>query len=63
MFRYPDGALPNCGALSYLFAAYSSGIVCLANRAGGLNMLGIVLVASALCMAAYLIHEIGRAHV
>lgn len=57
MFRYPDGALPNCGALSYLFAAYSSGIVCLANRAGGLNMLGIVLVASALCMAAYLIHD------
>ncbi len=56
-FRYPDGRLPNVLALLYAVGGYMLGIAGLTASAWWLNALAIVLLAHALVIAAYLIHE------
>lgn len=56
-FRYPDGRAPNVLALLYAGGGYALGIAGLTATAWWLNALATVLLAHALVIAAYLIHE------
>ena len=57
VFRYPDGRLPNALAFLYAGGGYVLGIAGLTATAWWLNALATVLLAHALVIAAYLIHE------
>ncbi|MBS1246767.1 MAG: fatty acid desaturase [Proteobacteria bacterium] len=57
VFRYPDGRLPNALAFLYAGGGYVLGIAGLLATAWWLNALATVLLAHAMVIAAYLIHE------
>lgn len=56
-FRNPDGLVPNVAALAYVFTGYGFGLAALFADAWLLNAAGVLLLAHALVIAAYLIHE------
>ena len=57
IFRYEDGALPHGLALAWVAAGYSGGIVLCAQTSWAANAAGVAWLASALTIAAYMIHE------
>jgi fatty acid desaturase len=57
LFRYPDGATPNSLAIAYAFGGYAAGWYLITRESIALNGLGVFLLAHAMIIAAYLIHE------
>jgi fatty acid desaturase len=57
IMRWEDGWLPNALALAYGLGGYALGLWACAAPAWWLNVLGVLLAAHALVIAAYLIHE------
>jgi fatty acid desaturase len=57
LFRYADGRLPNTLAIGYTLFGYVGGIALLFAGSAWLNALGTLLLAHAMIIAAYLIHE------
>lgn len=57
LFRYADGPVPNSLAMSYSLLGYGVGIGLLLAPSLLLNLLGTLLLAHALIIGAYLIHE------
>jgi fatty acid desaturase len=57
LFRYKGGALPNIAALAYCFAGYGAGLCLITNASWVLNAAGTLLLAHALIVSAYFIHE------
>ncbi len=57
LFRYTDGPLPNTLAMSYTLFGYVAGVALLFVANPWLNALGTLLLAHAMVIAAYLIHE------
>ena len=57
LMRYHDGFWPNLAALAYVTSGYLAGIFLITREAIALNLLGSLLLAHALVIAAYLIHE------
>lgn len=57
LFRYQDGPLPNLLACAYVVTGYGLGLAALTAHAWWVNALGVLLLAHALVIAAYLIHE------
>ncbi|MBI1397907.1 MAG: fatty acid desaturase [Betaproteobacteria bacterium] len=57
LFRSPAGALPNTIALTCTLGGYATGIWLLTSRAWSANVLGVLLTAHTLILAAYFIHE------
>jgi len=57
ILRWQDGWLPNTLALGYALGGYALGLWACAAPAWWLNALGVLLMAHALVIAAYLIHE------
>ncbi len=57
LFRYKDGALPNIAALTYCFAGYGAGLYLITTSSWLLNAAGTLLLAHALIVSAYFIHE------
>jgi fatty acid desaturase len=57
LFRYDDGPAPNLTAFGYVLLGYGLGLAALLAEAAWLNALGVVLLAHAMVIAAYLIHE------
>ncbi|MFW2372278.1 MAG: fatty acid desaturase family protein [Gammaproteobacteria bacterium] len=57
LFRYRDALRPNLFALSYVMAAYVSGLALILVKPLWLNLTGMLLLAHAMVIAAYLVHE------
>ncbi|HZP88191.1 MAG TPA: fatty acid desaturase [Burkholderiales bacterium] len=57
VFRSPHGAVANMLALGYALIGYPVGVVLLIADAWALNVVGVLLTAHTLVIAAYLIHE------
>ncbi len=57
VLRYEDGLLPNVLALSYAFVGYPGGIALILSDSWLLNFCGVLLLAHAMVIAAYLVHE------
>ncbi len=57
LWREPEGALPNALALGYASGAYALSFVLMAASPVWMNVLGVLLCAHAMTIAAYLIHE------
>jgi fatty acid desaturase len=57
LFRHYDGVLPNILAFSYAFGGYAAGWWLITRDAWLLNAAGVLLLAHAMIIAAYLIHE------
>lgn len=56
-FRYPEGRWPNTLALLYAFASYGLGFFLITQPALWLNIPGTLLLAHAMVIASYLVHE------
>jgi fatty acid desaturase len=57
LFRQADALLPNAAAFAYVLAGYGLGLAALLAESAWLNAVGVLLLAHALVIAAYLIHE------
>lgn len=57
LFRYADGLLPNSLAMAYTLLGYLGGLALLFAASPWLNALGTLLLAHAMIVAAYFIHE------
>lgn len=57
ILRRADGLVPNLLALGYALLGYAGGVILIAQRSVVLNLPGTLLLAHALVIAAYLIHE------
>jgi len=57
VWRYPDGHWPNVMALLYILAMYVCGWLLLFIDSIGLNIVGSVVLAHSMVIAAYMIHE------
>jgi fatty acid desaturase len=57
LYRYADGRLANSLAIAYAFGGYAIGLGLLLSAHWTLNALGTLLLAHAMIVAAYLIHE------
>ena len=57
VLRYDDGLLPNLLALSYAFGGYVVGLLLMLQDAWWLNAAGVLWLAHAMVIAAYLLHE------
>ncbi|MEO8180966.1 MAG: fatty acid desaturase [Deltaproteobacteria bacterium] len=57
LFREPDGALPNTLALGYALGGYALAFVLLTRSGLGSAVLGVLLAAHCMFIAAYLLHE------
>lgn len=57
LFREPEGALPNTLALGYALAGYALAFVALAGTGLASAVLGVLLAAHSMFIAAYLLHE------
>lgn len=57
LFRYDDGLLPNLAAFAYAFGGYAAGLWLLLQDDAWLNAAGVPLLAHAMVIAAYLLHE------
>jgi fatty acid desaturase len=60
LFREPKGVLMNGGALLYAISAYIAGFAGLFAESRGVNAAATLLLAHAMIIAAYLIHECGH---
>ena len=56
-FKYSDGILPNSIAIAFVIIAFASGLLCILLNNLILNMIGVLLIAEALIISAYLVHE------
>lgn len=59
-WRYADGLWPNAAALAYCVAGYGLGLVGILQPHWLANLLGCLLLAHAMVIAAYMIHECGH---
>ena len=59
-FKYPGSALPNLLALGYAFGGYAAGFWLITRDALPANAAGVLLLAHAMIIAAYLVHECGH---
>jgi fatty acid desaturase len=57
LWREPEGALPNTLALGYALTGWLAGFALMAASGWGYNVVGVVLCAHAMVIAAYLVHE------
>lgn len=57
LFRQTDGLLPHGAAISYAVIGYGVGVLLLLSPSGWLNAAGVLLLAHALVIGAYLVHE------
>lgn len=57
LFRYEDGGVPNLLALAYAFGGYAGGMALILSASLQLNFAGTLLLAHAMVIAAYLVHE------
>ena len=57
ILRYDDALWPNFIAVSYVIAGYIGGLVFMLTASAFLNVIGILVFAHAMVIAAYLIHE------
>lgn len=57
LFKYSDGILPNSLAIAFVIIAFASGLLCILLNNLILNMIGVLLIAEALIISAYLVHE------
>ena len=57
IFRYDDALKPNLLALSYVLMTYVGGLALLLSSVVILNLLGVIVFAHAMIIAAYFIHE------
>ncbi|MEY2342645.1 fatty acid desaturase [Acidithiobacillus sp. IBUN Pt1247-S3] len=57
IFRHDDGLWPNTVALLYAVVGYGTGLTLIVSHLWWLNIMGIMLLAHALVIAAYLLHE------
>ena len=57
ILRYEDGLWPNLMALGYSLSGYVIGLVCIMATSVWLNFAGVVLLAHAMVITAYLVHE------
>ncbi|HSC75906.1 MAG TPA: fatty acid desaturase [Pseudomonadales bacterium] len=57
LFRYRDGVLPNLLAFAYAFGGYAAGWWLIAGENWLANAAGVLVLAHAMIIAAYLIHE------
>jgi fatty acid desaturase len=57
LFRQADALLPNVAVFAYVLAGYGLGLAALLAESGWLNVVGVLLLAHAMVIAAYLIHE------
>jgi fatty acid desaturase len=57
LFRSKNSALPNLAAFLYLFAAYGAGLWLITAPSLAANLLGTLLLAHALVIAAYFLHD------
>ena len=57
LFRYPDGQLPNLLAFGYALGGYAAGLILVLQDGPWLNVAGTVLLAHAMVISAYLLHE------
>lgn len=55
--RHPDGLAPNLAALGFALAGYAGGLLLITRDNGWANLIGVALLAEAMVVAAYLIHE------
>lgn len=60
LLRYPDSLLPHGLALAYAVLGWVLGLVLICAPAWWLNLLGVPLLAHALVIAAYMVHECGH---
>lgn len=56
-WRYEDGAVPNLLAIGYALVGYAGGFMLFGSTSLWLNFAGVFLLAHALVIAAYLVHE------
>lgn len=56
-FKYSDGIIPHLLALSYAMLGYLLGWCAILHNSVAINLLGVLLLAHAMIIAAYLIHE------
>lgn len=57
IYRYNDALLPNTLAFAYVLAGYGGGWYLLIHQGWLFNLLGVLLLAHAMIIAAYLVHE------
>lgn len=60
LWRYEDGALPNTLAIGYVLVGHIAGLAAITASNLLINLLGTILLASALIVAGYLIHELAH---
>lgn len=60
-WRYKDGALPNSLAMAYASFGHIAALYLISAEIVFLNLIGVLLTASTLVVAAYLIHELAHA--
>lgn len=56
-FRYPDARLPNLLAFGYAFGGWALGLFLISQHSWPANLAGVLLLAHAMVIAAYLVHE------
>lgn len=59
-YKYPDALLPNSLAFAYAFGGYALGLLLITRDSLWLNAGGVLLLAHAMIIAAYLVHECGH---
>ncbi|MDH5425213.1 MAG: fatty acid desaturase [Gammaproteobacteria bacterium] len=57
LFRYNDALWPNLLAISYVLASYVAGLALMLSAVFTLNIIGVIVFAHGMIIAAYLIHE------
>jgi fatty acid desaturase len=57
LYRYRDSLVPNTAALAYAFGGYAAGVALLCARSPWLAAAGVVLLAHAMIVSAYLLHD------
>jgi fatty acid desaturase len=56
-YKYPDALLPDTLAFGYAFGGWALGLALIGSDSGWLNAGGVLLLAHAMIIAAYLVHE------
>jgi len=57
IYRYHDALLPNSAAIAYAVGGYALGVVLLCSHTGWIAAAGVVLLAHAMIIGAYLLHD------
>ncbi len=56
-FRHPDGAIPNLLAMTWALGGWTGGVILICRGPGAAAAAGVVLLAHAMVVASYLLHE------